>query len=404
MKATSHKSQDRVVHFFESDFPTGNRFKIFHNLMQYRIRNLLFVSSQYNLFLLEEDGHMYESLREESYHLNLSYTPEIVLVESGRKALEMLKGDHRFDMIITTAHSADITAAEFARNVRKINPKLPIVHLVFDTSEFNPRLVSSEQNPFDRIFTWAGNYRLIISTLKVIEDAKNVEQDVRNAGVQVILLVEDNIRFYSSYLPLLYSELLQQSHRLVEQGINLQHKFLRMRARPKILLATNYEEACRYFLAYEDCILGVISDINYMRNGQRDEKAGLHLARFVKSHKTDIPILLQSHSKELKEAAWEVGASFLHKDSQHLLRDMRNFVLDNLGFGNFIFRTESGEEVARADNLNSLLHGLKTVPARSLKFHAELNHFSNWLKARCEFWLAKKLRPWRISHLSLIHI
>ena len=402
MENKSNKSADRVVHAFHTDFPTGDRFKVFQNLMHYRTREILLVSSQYNLFLLEEDGHMYEFLREEYYQLNLSHTPEIVRVESGRRALKLLQGDHRFDLIITTAHSSDITVAEFADNAKKLNPNLPIVHLVFDTSEFNPRLVSSEHNPFDRIFTWTGDFRLIISILKVIEDARNVEQDVKNAGVQVILLVEDNIRFYSSYLPLLYSELLQQSQELMEQGINLQHKFLRMRARPKILLATNYEEACKYFEAYEDYILGVISDINYVRNGVRDEEAGLHFARFVKSHKSDIPILLQSHSIELREAAWAAGASFLHKDSQHLLRDMREFVFDNLGFGDFIFRTASGEEVARANDLNTLLHGLKTVPAESIKFHSDRNHFSNWLKARCEFWLANKLRPRKISHYENI--
>ncbi|KAA3659464.1 MAG: histidine kinase [Calditrichaeota bacterium] len=366
--------------------------------MHFRMREILLVSSQYNLFLLEEDGHMYEFLREEYYQLNLTHTPEIVRVASGRKALKLLQQENRFDMIITTAHSTEIAVTDFARNAKDINPTIPIVHLVFDTSEFNPRLVSSEHNPFDRIFTWTGDFRLIISIIKVIEDQRNVKRDVERAGVQVILLVEDNIRFYSSYLPLIYSELLQQSQMLMEQGINLQHKFLRMRARPKILLATNYEEACEYFEKYEDYILGVISDINYMHNGKRDEEAGLHFARFVKSHKNDIPILLQSHNTEHRSRAYKIGASFLNKGSKHLLRDMRKFAFDNPGFGDFIFRTESGEEVGRADGLNSLLRGLKSVPAESIEFHAERNHFSTWLKARREFWLAFKLRPRKISH------
>ncbi|MCB9500723.1 MAG: histidine kinase [Deferribacteres bacterium] len=366
--------------------------------MHFRMREILLVSSQYNLFLLEEDGHMYEFLREEYYQLNLTHTPEIIRVSSGRRALELLQDENRFDMIITTAHSTEIAVTDFAENAKKIKPDIPIVHLVFDTSEFNPRLVSSEHNPFDRIFTWTGDFRLIISIIKAIEDARNVDRDVQRAGVQVILLVEDNIRFYSSYLPLIYSELLQQSQLLMEQGINLQHKFLRMRARPKILLATNYEEACDYFEKYEEYILGVISDINYMRNGQRDEEAGLHFARYVKSHKSDIPILLQSNNTEHRSKAYEIGASFLNKGSKHLLRDMRKFAFDNLGFGDFIFRTESGEEVGRADGLNSLLRCLKTVPSESIKYHADRNHFSTWLKARREFWLAFKLRPRRISH------
>ncbi|KAA3618813.1 MAG: histidine kinase [Calditrichaeota bacterium] len=365
--------------------------------MHYRTREILLVSSQYNLFLLEEDGHMYEFLREEYYQLNLTHTPEIVRVDSGRKALELLQNTNRFDLIITTAHNADMAVTSFARKVNEIRPSIPIVHLVFDTSEFNPRLVSRHQNPFDGIFTWTGDFRIIISIIKLIEDSRNVESDVLKAGVQVIILVEDNIRFYSAYLPLLYSELLRQSQRLMEQGINLHHKFLRMRARPKILLATNYEEAIKIFKKYEDHILGVISDVNYMRGGKRDEEAGLKFAKAIKSRKNDIPILLQSHAKENKAKAYKLGASFLNKGSKHLLRGIREFAFDNLGFGDFIFRTESGEEVGRADGLTSLQHMLEKIPGESVKYHADRNHFSNWLKARREFWLAYKLRPRKIS-------
>ncbi len=397
MDNKSTPGDGRVTHTFKTDFPTGDRFKVFQDLMHFRTREILLVSSQYNLFLLEEDGHMYEFLRKEYYQLNLTHTPEIVRVSSGHKALELLKDENRFDLIITTAHNADMQVSAFARKVKKINQNIPIVHLVFDTSEFNPRLVSSTQNPFDRIFTWTGDFRIIIAIIKLIEDSRNVARDVAKAGVQVILLVEDNIRFYSSYLPLLYSELLRQSQRLMDQGISLQHKFLRMRARPKILLATNYEEACNYFEQYEEYILGVISDVNYMRDGQRDEEAGLRFVERIKEHKSDIPILLQSHDKRNEKKAYKLGASFLNKGSKHLLRGIREFAFENLGFGDFIFRTESGEEVGRADDLTSLQEMLAKIPVESVKYHADRNHFSNWLKARREFWLAYKLRPRKIS-------
>ncbi|KAA3611348.1 MAG: histidine kinase [Calditrichaeota bacterium] len=365
--------------------------------MRFRVREILLVSSQYNLFLLEEDGRIYQFLRQEYFQLNLSHSPEIVRVSSGKEALDLLSEENRIDLVITTTHSGDIAVNDFARKVKETNQNLPVVHLVFDTSEFNPRLTSSTPKPFDRIFTWNGDFRIIIAIIKLIEDQQNVIRDVKLAGVQIILLVEDNIRFYSSYLPILYSELLSQSQTLIEQGINLYHKFLRMRARPKILLATNFEEACQYFDDYEEYILGVVSDVNYMRNDQRDEHAGIHLTRYIKEKKADIPILLQSHDLANQNKAYKAGASFLHKDSRYLLQEIQNFTIENLGFGDFIFKTEKEQEVGRATDLNSLKEMLKTIPDESLKYHSDRNHFSNWLKARREFWLAFKLRPRKLS-------
>lgn len=391
------KNQSSLAKAFYSDFPTGNRFKVFQSLMHFRIRDILLVSSEYNLFLLEEDGRIYEFLRKEYFQLNLSHLPEIIRVSTGKEALELLEEENRIDLVITTAHSADMSVNDFARKVKELDSKLPIVHLVFDTSEFNPRLTSSSQQPFDRIFTWNGDFRIIIAIIKLIEDQHNVLRDVELAGIQIILLVEDNIRFYSSYLPLLYSELLNQSQTLIDQGINLYHKFLRMRARPKILLATNFEEACQYFDDYEEYILGVISDVNYMRNDQRDEQAGLYLTRYIKDKRNDIPILLQSHDLANQKKAYSAGASFLHKDSKYLLQEIQNFTIENLGFGDFIFKTDPDHEIGRATDLNSLKEMLKIIPVESLKYHADRNHFSNWLKARREFWLANKLRPRKVS-------
>ncbi len=377
---------------FATEFPTGDRFKVFQNLMRHRIRLILLVSSPYNLFLFEEDGRVYELLRREYFDLGLSFSPEIVRVSGSREAIETLKQNPSFDLVITTAHSVGEEVRQFADELKKVRTGIPLVHLVFDNAEFNPRLESQSLNPFNGIFTWGGDFRIIIAIIKSVEDALNVEEDVRMAGVQIILLVEDNIRFYSSYLPLLYTELLHQSQKLIPDGINLYHKYLRMRARPKVLLATNYEDACKIVDKYKDNLLGVISDINYMREGKRDPMAGIALTRYIRNIHSDIPILLQSHDVENEQPAHEAGASFLKKDDPHLLKDLRRFVNDELGFGDFVFRTSDGKEIQRAHDLVSLKETLKKIPADVLKYHADRNHFSNWLKARREFWLAYHLK------------
>lgn len=381
-----------VAAAFQSDFPTGDRFKVFQQLMHHRIREVLLVSTPYNLFLLEEDGRIYEHLRQEYYELGLNHSPEITRVSSGREALELLQKGHNFDLVITTAHSKEMSVRNFAKRTKKQFPNLPIVHLVFDTIEFDSRLRGSIKKPFDRIFTWTGDHRIIIAIIKLMEDAINIHRDVELAGVQVILLVEDNIRFYSRYLPLLYTEILKQAKNLLPEGVNLYHKFLRMRARPKIILAANYEEAQACFETYGDYIMGVISDVNYYRNGKPDNNAGLAFARYVKSKKHDIPILLQSHDESNRLRAFSAGASFLHKDSTELLQKLDRFVKDSLGFGDFIFRTPDANEVGRAHDLKSMRNMLGIIPDASLRYHADRNHFSNWLKARREFWLAWQLR------------
>jgi len=377
---------------FATEFPTGDRFKIFQNLMRKRIREVLLVSSPYNLFLFEEDGRIYEMLRREYYDLGLSFSPEIVRVSSGKEALQAIKENDTFDLVITTAHYTGGHIREFAEKLKEMRPELPLVHLVFDNTEFNPRIERHMVNPFDGIFTWAGDYRIIIAIIKLVEDRMNVADDVRRAGVQVILLVEDNIRFYSSFLPMLYTELLRQSQKLVPDGVNLYHKFLRMRARPKILLATDYEQACSIVDKYKANLLGVISDINYARNGRRDPEAGLALTRYIRQMGKDIPILLQSTNATFREKAYQAGASFLNKDDPHLIKDLRRFVNEDLGFGDFIFRDANGQEIDRARDLNDLKEKLKIIPDHVLKYHADRNHFSSWLKARREFWLAYHLR------------
>lgn len=376
----------------------NTRFQGFQNLMQKRVTNILLVSSLYDLYLFEEDGRLYELIREEYQQLNLSHSPELFQVSSGREALRQIRRSDRFDLIITTLHIEDMDVVEFARQVKNSRSNLPIVLLAYDNKELNDLLRSMHNNIFDRVFIWQGDFRLLIAIIKNLEDHFNVEHDTASIGVQVIILVEDDVRFYSSYLPMIYTEVFQHSQRLLSEGMNLAHRFLRMRARPKILLCHTYEEADKFFRKYTDCVLGVISDVDFIRRGQADRQAGIKFAKRVRKKYSDIPILLQSNDLSNSERAQKLPVSFLYKESSTLLHELRQFMINQFGFGDFIFRMpDSGHEVGRAHDLKSIVEELKRVPVESVAYHAACNHFSNWLKARTEFWLARRIRPDRIE-------
>jgi CheY-like chemotaxis protein len=380
----------------------GARFQGFQNLMRYRIRDILLVSSLYDLYVFEEDGRIYELIRHEYQGLNLSHSPEITRVSSAQEAITMAKKEKRFNLIITTQHIEDMPAFKMAELVKKSNLNIPVVLLAYDNRELVELVEHCDVSVFDKIFIWTGDFRIIIAIIKQLEDRLNLDHDTRIVGVQSIILIEDSVRFYSSFLPLLYTELLKQSQRLISEGINLTHKFLRMRARPKILMCSNYEEAWDYFENYSDYILGVISDMNFKRNGVQDPNAGIEFAKNVKSRYPDISILLQSNNENNRQKAEKIGVPFVLKDSLTLLDEVRQFTAESFGFGDFIFRTQKGNEVAKATDLRSLEKALSTVPEESIKYHAERNHFSNWLKARTEFWLAHQLRPRKVEDFETV--
>jgi len=373
------------------------KFQDFHNLMRFRIRDILLVSSLYDSYIFEEDNRLYELIRREYIDLNLSHSPELIQVSSGKEAIELAKNEKRFNLIIVTQHIEDMPTIKFAKKVRKAGIDIPIVLLGYDNREMSELLKQEESKVFDQIFIWQGDYRIILGIIKFLEDRFNVDYDTKNVGVQVIILIEDNIKFYSSYLPLVYMEILKQSQSLLSEGINLSHKFLRMRARPKILLVSTYEDAMKYYKKFEENILGIISDVDFLHKGKQDSRAGIKFAKFVREQHPDIPILLQSNVSENEEVANSIGASFIMKDSPTLLQDVRDFMKKNFSFGDFVFKTFDGKEVGRAKNLTQLEEQLNLIPEESLLFHSERNHFSNWLKARTEFWLAHQLRPRKVT-------
>ena len=368
----------------------------FQKLIPNRIREILFVASPYDSYLIEEDGLVYDEIKKEYQGLNLYHAPEVIHVSTAAEAYELLK-IKKFDMIITTLHIKDIHAIKFAQALRTQGYKIPIVLLTYDNSEIKSLIMGNKESVFDQIFIWHGDYRLLVAIIKCMEDRLNVENDSQVADVQSIILIENSVRFYSLYLPIIYTEIFEQSQRLINEGLNLTHKHLRMRTRPKILLCTNYEEAWTMFEKYSKNILGVISDVNFKRNGVKDSEAGIHFVKAVKKRFNDVPVLLQSSNACFEKNAKELGVSFILKTSPSLLYDLRQFIVQNFGFGDFIFRLPDGTYIGQASNLKTLEEELRTVPVESIIYHGERNHFSSWLKARTELTLANMLRSKKVK-------
>jgi CheY-like chemotaxis protein len=365
----------------------------FEHLMARRVENIILVSSTYDTFILQEDGQLNELLLNEFLDLNLHHTTGLRHVATGAEALALASAESRFNLIVTAVNVGDMDAAELARRVEQAGLGIPVVLLAYDGGELAEFMANHDTSPLERIFLWQGDSRILLAITKYVEDKQNVAYDTGVAGVQVILLIEDNIRYYSSFLPTMYTEIINQSQSLITEGVNVAHKIMRMRARPKILLCNTFDEAWSYFSAYREDVLGVISDLEFPQEGRLNPLAGAEFARKVKSAYYDIPVLLQSSRPDSEPVAREVGAEFLLKGSPTLLEDLRTFMFKNFAFGDFVFRLPDGTEVGRAGNLKELLEVLRTVPAASIGYHAERNDFSRWLKARTEFHLAHHLRP-----------
>lgn len=372
-------------------------FEGFENLMPFRVRDILLVSSLYDSFILKEDGRLNELLIGESLELNLQQIPNITQVSTGAEALALLRAQPRFNLVVANLEVGDMDAAQLAREIKETGRDIPVVVLAYDYRELKNFVARDLHRDIERVFLWQGNVRMLIALVKHIEDARNAPPDTASIGVPVILVVEDNIRYYSSFLPVIYTELITQSRRVIQEGVNVAHRLLRMRARPKILLATNYEDAERLVLRYRDYLLGVVSDIEFPRQGELNIDAGFDLAHLIRRQVPDVPIVLQSSRTQFRDRAFAEGLSFLRKHSPTLLADLRRVLTEQFGFGDFVFRLPDFSEVGRASDLSALETMLQEVPADSIVYHAQSNHFSHWFMARTEFALAQKLRPRKVS-------
>jgi CheY-like chemotaxis protein len=375
------------------------RFEGFENLMPFKVHNILLVSSLYDSFILREDGRLNELLIDQSLDLSPQQIPGITHVSSCAEAAALARSK-QFNLIVTNLAVGDMNAAQLASEVKRAGLDVPVVVLGYDSREIKNFVARNPVTEIERVFLWQGNARILIAIVKYIEDKRNVLHDTRAMGVPVLLVVEDNIRYYSSFLPVIYTELIKQSRRVIQEGINVAHKLVRMQARPRILLSSNFEDAARLVQEYRGYLFGLVSDVEFPWEGKLSPEAGFELARMVKSLVPDVPVVLQTSRTEFRPRAHAEGYSFLRKRSPTLLKDLRRILTEQFGFGDFVFRLPDASEVGRAKDLNELEKQLQTVPAESIVFHAQSNHFSHWLRARTEFALAAKLRPRKVPDFA----
>ncbi len=366
----------------------------FMNLMTRRIYNVLIIANPYDAFMLEDDGRIEEKIFNEYMELGLRYPPSFIKVSTPEEASRILESN-QIDLAICMPGNADNDAFSVARVVKKSHPELPCVVLTPFSHGITRRMQDEDLSIFDYVFCWLGNTNLILSIIKLIEDRMNLDHDINEAGVQMILLVEDSIRFYSSILPNLYSFLLLQSKRFSTEALNRHAATLRMRGRPKVVLARNYEEARLIYDRYHDNVLGVISDARFplISGGGKDAEGGLKLLRDIRHRDEYLPLIMESAESENRPKAEAEGFHFVDKNSKKLSLDLRHLLEEHMGFGDFIFRNpETKEEVFRVRSLKELQDNIFTIPRESLLYHISRNHMSRWLSARALFPISRFLK------------
>ena len=368
----------------------------YHDLIAHRVHEILLVASPYDAYILEEDGRITEQILTEYIGMHLNYAPHVSRASTASEAMKMLE-EKSYDLIITMLRIADMDPITFGKQVKKDRPDLPVILLVFDATELQRMKELLKGDAIDKVFVWSGNANVLPVIIKYVEDRKNVESDMETGDIRVIMVVEDSPRFYSIILPRIYREVMHHTTSLIDESLNDTHKLLRLRARPKILLASNYEEAIELIDLCGDNLMGVISDVRFPINGKSDIAAGFKLARWIRNRETAMPILLQSTRPKGEFRAKKLDARFLYKESSTFLQDMSDFIRQNFGFGDFVFRLPSGKEVGRASTLKEMEKLLETVSRKSIEYHASSNHFSNWLAARSEFWIASRVRKVKTS-------
>jgi len=376
---------DGILEMEKYDF-TDTSFDL---LMQKRIHRVLIICSNYDNYMLEEDGRIEEQIFNEYVSLNLRYPPTFIQTDNVEDAFKIL-AQGNIDLVIAMLSVKGTDVFALAKQIKSIYPKIPIVVLTYFSREVSVRLEKEDLSAIDYVFCWLGDASLILAIIKLLEDRMNADHDIEQVGVQAIILVENSRRYISSYLPSLYKIILAQSLDFQREALNEHQRMLKMRGRPKILLATNYEEAVELYQKYKYNVLGIISDISYKRNGEIDENAGIELCKMVKADDDQVPFLLQSSSLEHKKVAEELGAGFIYKYCKSLSLELRNYLIQNLAFGPFVFRNpDTMEPIAIATDLQSLQQKILTVPDKSLEYHASRNHFSKWLNARALFPVAQ---------------
>lgn len=376
--------------------------------MKRRIHRILLVCCSYDGYILEEDGHIESQINQEYIDLNMSNPPSLTRVSSTGEALELLSRDSAFDFVLTMYNVGEPDAFTFGCIMKERYPNIPVALLTSFSKDIYRRIEDQDRSGIDNIFCWHGNTDLIIAIIKLLEDKLNADADILDGGVQAILLVEDSIRFYSTYLPELYKMLLLQNSEFLKDAFNEQQQVLRKRARPKVLLATNYDEAVALYEKYRDNLLGVISDVGFVLHkddpsSKEKPDAGIDLCRMIKKDNPLMPVLLQSSQTEYRQTAAELGAGFVAKNSKTLLSELNDFITSELAFGDFVFRDmKTGVEIGRARDLRQMQEQIATIPDDAFEYHTSQNHLSKWLYSRGLFPLARQIRKFNHSHFSSI--
>lgn len=421
MPARRHFSLQHISHSFSQQkiislnkhnfFALKNRDTYFFTdtsfdlLMQKRIRKVLVLCSNYDFFTLEEDGRIDEQIFNEYVSLNLRYPPIFQHADSSTKALSILENEE-IDLIIPMLSMTDLDTFVFAKTLKQKYPNKPIVVLTHFSREVSLRLEKVDLSDIDHVFCWLGNTEIFLAIIKLIEDKMNAENDVLNIGVQTILLIEDSVRYISSYLPNLYRIILEQSKEFMSEALNEHQQMLRRRGRPKILLAKNYLEATQLYKKYNGNILGIISDVSYKYKPNRRDtktKAGLRLCQLVKNDDPNVPFLLQSSDSENEKLALDLNAGFINKYSDNLLIDLKDYILKNFGFGPFFFiDPQTNEKSYYANNLKEFQETLLNLPDETLEYHTRKDDISKWLNARALFPIAKRFKATQFDDFSSV--
>lgn len=374
-------------------------FTIYHELMARKVHDILLVCSPYDAFIMEEGGSLAARIIEEYQGLNLSEPPRLKRISSAEEALSCLK-DKKYDLVIASPHVGDMDAWCLGREIKKNNPDIPVVLLANSEQAVAsyPAMLSYEG--IDHYFVWTADPDLMMAIIKNVEDRLNVSADTEKAGVRVLIIVEDNPEYRSFLLSLAYREVVSQTQKILADSLTYGHKLLKMRARPKILVAQNFEDALQLYERFKPYVFGVFSDGRFPRAGKLDKGAGISFLRRIRKEINDLPLLLVSSEPSIRKSVLKIPAVFVDKNSSFLTEKIHHFLLTQLGFGDFVFRMPDGDVVGWASNFRTFEEKLRTIPEESFIYHANRNHFSTWIMARSEIEMASGLRLLHIGDFT----
>lgn len=373
-----------------------------YDLTRWRVNDILLCSSYYDAFIFEQDGVLTEQLYGEYRGLNLSFPPRVHHAPSVEDALESLK-ESNFDMVVVMPRLGDKTFVDLATDIKAGYPDLPVVLLLNNLSD-RSWVRGTGLNAVDDVFLWSGDSKVFLAMIKSTEDRHNLRHDTRVGNVRVILVVEDSIQHYSYFMPLLYSRIVKQTQMLINEDATESARRARMRSRPKVIAVHDFDAAARAFEEYKDYLIGIISDVQYMKAGKLDDQAGVSFLEMVRRERATLPVLLQSSEPENRTRAEKLGAIFADKNSPHLTSDLKNFIVTHLGFGDFVFRRPDGTAVTTVSNISEFIEALAGVPDDSLEWHARYNHYSGWLMAHGEIDFARRIQPISIDDFDSVSL